>query len=106
MVAAASTQSVLTAQAVRNKRGKITKVILESQVLVVSPGIGVPAGAVTYFRGSRRVARVALVNGTASLTLKSNRSLNKSFIVQYSGDADFNVSKSPKVVPTKKSLKL
>jgi hypothetical protein len=65
----------------------------------------VPRGDVTFFRGGKRLAKVALVDGTATLRLKSTQSLSKSFIVQYGGDADFTASTSAKVVPTKKSLK-
>ena len=104
VVATASTQSSLTAEAVRNKRGKLTKVILAARVLVVSPGVGLPTGVVTFFRKSKRVATKALVNGTAFLKLKPNQALNKSFTVTYSGDANFNRSGSSKVFPTQKSL--
>ena len=104
VVATASTQSILTAQGVRNRRGKIIEVILKSQVMVVSPGVGVPGGVVTYFRKSHRLARVALVDGSATLKLRPKQSLNKSFSVEYSGDTNFNASGSPSVVPIKKSL--
>jgi trimeric autotransporter adhesin len=105
VVGAASTRSILTAEAVRNKRGKIVNVILDSQVLAVSPGAGVPTGVVTYFRRGHVVASEALVDGTASLTLKAAKALNKGFTVEYSGDAEFDLSASAKVTPTKKSLK-
>ncbi len=52
-VSAAATRSVMTAQAVWNKRGKIVSVNLVSQVLVASPGSGLPTGMVTIFRGGR-----------------------------------------------------
>jgi hypothetical protein len=86
VVATARTQSILTAEAVENKRDEIIEVILESPVLVVSPGV------VTFFRTSHRVARVAMVDGGAFLTLKLIQALNKSFSVGYGGDATFNAS--------------
>ena len=104
-VAAAGTQSRLTVQAVRNKRGKIKKVELLSQVLVVSPGGGVPTGVVTYLRKGRPFKTVALSGGRAELTLKANQALKQSFTIRYGGDANFNASASSAVVPTPKSLK-
>src|SRR5262249_19181564 len=104
-VTAAGTQSALTVQAVRNKRGKITKVELLSQVLVVSPGGGVPTGVVTYLRKGRPFKTVALSGGRAELTLKANQALKKSFTIRYGGDGNFNASASSAVVPVTKSLK-
>jgi autotransporter-associated beta strand protein len=104
-VAAAGTQSTLTVEAVRNKRGKITKVELLSQVLVVSPGGGVPTGVVTYVRKGRPIKTVALHGGRAELTLRANRALKRPFTVQYGGDGSFGASTSAAVVPTAKSLK-
>ena len=88
----ARSQSILTAQAVRNRRGKLIDVILESQVLVLPPSVGVPTGVVTYYRKGHPIAKVTLVNGSASLTLKPRQSLNKPFMVEYSGDSDLTVS--------------
>ncbi len=79
--------------------------ILESEVLAVSPGVGVPTGVVTYLRKGRVLATEALVNGTASLTLKPTRALKKATYVAYSGEADFDASTSVNVVPTTKSLR-
>jgi MBG domain (YGX type)/Bacterial Ig-like domain (group 3) len=105
-VSAARTQSILTAQAVRNPRGKIVSVNLRSQVLVVSPGSGMPTGVVTYFRRGHKLRTVALSNGGAILTLKRNQALQKSFTVRYGGDGSFNGSASASVVVTNRSLKL
>jgi MBG domain (YGX type)/YDG domain/Bacterial Ig-like domain (group 3) len=105
LVTIAGTQTTLTAGAVRNKRGKIVDVILESQVRPVLPGGGVPTGVVTYYRKSHLVASEALVDGSASLTLKAAKALNKGFTVDYSGDTEYDASASAKVTPTKKSLK-
>jgi hypothetical protein len=104
-VASAATPSTLTVQAVRNTPGKMTRVKLLSQVLVVSPGGGVPTGVITYFRRAHRVKTVALSGGRAVLTLKANQALRKSFTVQYGGDGNFRASTSSPVVPTRKSLK-
>jgi autotransporter-associated beta strand protein len=105
-VAAAATQSTLTIQAVRNKRGKIIKVELVSQVLVVSPGVGVPTGVVTYFRKGHPIRKTVLSNGTAVQTIQKQGALKKSFTIRYSGNSDFDASTSPPVVPTMKSLKM
>jgi hypothetical protein len=106
VVSAAGTRSNLTAQAVRNKRGKIVSVNLRSEILVVSPGSGIPPGIVTYFRKGHKIRTLALSNGSALLTLKRNQALNKSFTVRYSGDSSFSGSASARVVVTEKSLKM
>ncbi len=104
-VSAAATRSILTMQAVRNKRGKITGVDLLSQILVVSPGAGVPTGVVTYFRKGHPLFSVALTGARASAKFTLNQALNKSFAIRYSGDGNFNTSTSSAVVPTTKSLR-
>jgi hypothetical protein len=104
VVSAAGTQSILTAQAVRNKRGRIVSVKLRSQVSVVAPGSGVPTGVVTYFRRGHFIRSVGLSNGGAVLTLKPNQALKKRFTIQYSGDLSFSRSASATVVVTRKSL--
>jgi hypothetical protein len=104
VVSAASTQPALTAQAVRNRRGKIISVNLTTQVLVVSPGSGVPTGSVTFFRKGHQLRTTALQHGTAVLNLKLNQALKKSFTVQYGGDANFRGSTAARFVVTKSSL--
>jgi autotransporter-associated beta strand protein len=106
VVSAADTQSILMSQAVRNKRGKIVSVNLLSQVLVVSPGDGMPTGVITYFRRGHQIRTVALSDGKAVLKLKRNHALEKSFTVRYGGDLNFNASASSLVVVTKRSLKM
>jgi hypothetical protein len=104
-VAAAGTESGLTALAIRNRRGKITGVEFVTQVSVVPPGGGVPTGTVTYFREARQIQLTALSGGRAELTLKVNQALKKPFTVQYGGDGNFSASTSAPVVLTRKSLK-
>ena len=104
-VSAAATQSILTLQAVRNKRGKIIGVDLLSQILVVSPGAGVPTGVVTYFRKGRPLYSVTLTGARATAKFTLNQALKKSFAIRYSGDSQFTASISSSVVPTTKSLK-
>jgi len=104
-VAAAGTQTTLTVQAVRNKRGKISRVELLLQVQVVSPGHGLPTGAVTYFRKGLPFRTVGLSGGKAELTLKAKKALRKPFTVRYDGEGNFNASTSSTVVLTRKSLK-
>jgi len=106
IVSTASTQSILTVQTVRNKRGKIVSVNLASQVLVVSPGSGVPTGTVTYFRNGRKITTRTLSNATAVLAITPNQALNQSFTLKYSGDASFNASASSRLVVTKKAVQI
>jgi hypothetical protein len=103
-VTPAATQTALTVQAVRNRRGKVTKFELVAQVQVASPGGGVPTGAVTYLRKGRPFRTVALSGGRADLTLSKNQALHKNFTVRFGGDADFTASSSSSVVPTPRSL--
>jgi hypothetical protein len=104
VISAASTQTVFTAQAIRNKRGKIVGVELEASVLVVSPGSGDPTGTVTYLRKGHVVRTIPLSHGIAVLTLKPNKVLKKSFTVHYGGDGTFLASTSSPLVVTQKSL--
>lgn len=104
VVTTASTQPVLTAQAVRNKHGKILSVHLTARVLVVAPGSGVPTGTVTFFRKGHRLKATVLSNGTAVVNLKLNQALKKSFTVQYGGDANFRAGTSAPLVVTRASL--
>jgi hypothetical protein len=105
-VSAANTQSILTAQAVRNRKGQIVSVILASGVLVVSPGTGVPLGAVAYFRNGHKLIAKSLANGRASLTLKANQALNRSFTIQYLGDANDQPSTSQTLVLTRNFFRM
>jgi hypothetical protein len=105
VVSPAGTQTVLSTQAVRNKKGKIVSVNLVSQVRVGSPGSGVPGGFVTFYRKAHKLKTVALSGGRAALNMKQNQVVNKSFSVQYSGSGDFTGSSSAPIKVTKGSLK-
>jgi hypothetical protein len=105
VVSAAGTQSALTIQTVRNERGRIVSVNLVSQVLVVSPGGGVPGGVVTFFRKAQKVKTIALNGGRAILNGNLNRVLNKSFSVQYSGNGDFTGSTSARLKVTRAAVR-
>ncbi len=100
----ASTDLLLTATAVRNRRGRIIEVNLTSQVLAVSPDSGTPTGTVTDFVGSRQLATQPLGNAIAVLTLKPKQALNETFFVMYRGDAHFLPSTSSKVRITNRAL--
>ncbi|MGP0063297.1 MAG: beta strand repeat-containing protein [Isosphaeraceae bacterium] len=104
-VTPAATESILTAQAVRNQRGKLVKVDLVTQVLVVAPGSGTPTGSVTYFRRGRPFLTVSASDGQAVASVKPGLVLKKSISVVYQGNSDFDLSASGAVVPTKKSLR-
>jgi hypothetical protein len=103
VVAQASTQTVLTATAVRNRRGQIVAVDLVSEVLVISPGSGVPSGPVSLFVGKKKLGSGVLSNGQFVLVVKPARVMGKAVIAQYGGDADFRSSVSPAVVVNKSS---
>ena len=76
----ADAEASLSPIALRNKRGKISKVELEVQMLPDSPGVGVPTGTVTF--EEKGVTRsVPLSGGTATLTGKPANVLNKPIII-------------------------
>ena len=102
----ALSQSIVTALAVRNGRGRIVSVNLQSQVLAVSPASGVPTGTVTYFANGRKFKTKGLSNGTAVVSLKPNQVLKKAFTIRYSGDANFKTSASSKLVVTNRVLSM
>jgi hypothetical protein len=106
LVLSASTHPILTAQAFRNKKGQIVSVNLQSQVVVLLPGTGVPLGTVTYLRNGQTLKIRNLANGTAVVKLKANQALNKSFTIEYSGDPNYNPSASAALFVTKKVLKM
>jgi autotransporter-associated beta strand protein len=103
-VGPASTVSIVTACAVRNRRGQIVSVILTTQVHVANPGSGMPTGTVTYFVNRHSSATVTLHNATTVLTFTAKKVVNKSVFVTYNADNSFRGSTSPKLVITKKSL--
>ena len=105
VVSQANSQSIITAYAIRNRRGQITKVELDADVLAASPGGGTPTGPVVFFSGSRKIGSVNLTGGGAVLTLNASRVLNTKVKAQYNGDTNFLASVSPQVNVTKKGLK-
>lgn len=103
-VGADSTTTTITETAIRNKKGRIVKVMIDTQVSAAAPGAGLPTGSVTFFRGVRPIASTNLTDGAAALTLKKSAALKKHFTVRYDGVAEFQASASPTVTVTKKSL--
>jgi hypothetical protein len=101
----AGTQVILTSHAVRNRRGRITSVILTTQVQVIAPGNGVPTGPVTYFINGRSLATRSLGNAEVSLTISAKKAMKKTFYVTYGGDGHFVGSRSSNVAVTTKALK-
>jgi hypothetical protein len=104
-VATGGTRPLVSAVAVRNRRGQLVAVDLDAQVLVVSPGAGVPTGTVTYYFGGRVFQTRSLTNGTAVLRVKPSRALGQFLYIRYNGNADFQPSVSTSSVITSKSLK-
>jgi hypothetical protein len=94
IVSPAGTKSIVTVKAVRNRRGQLIAVDLDSQVLVVAPGIGVPTGTVTYFFGGRAFKTRSLSNGTAVLSVQPIRALGQFLFIRYNGDGNFQPSAS------------
>ena len=102
-VSAAATETVLTTTAVRNKRGRIVKVMIRSQVIAISPVAGTPTGVVTYYRGVHPIASMALSDGSAVDTLKSTR-VEEAIHRPIQRRRQLRRQHSPTVVVTKKSL--
>jgi hypothetical protein len=101
----AGTQTVVTVRGVRNRRGQVTAVHLDTQVLVTSPGTGVPTGTVTFYLNGFAAQTIALNNGTAVLSLRPARALLKFVFVQYSGNGNVEPSVSSSQVITRRSWK-
>ena len=104
VVSPAGTQSVLTADAIRNQRGNSVSVNLVSQVLAASPGSGVPTGEVTFFRNGHRLQKGVLSNGTSTVNLRPNQFLKSSFTFEFGGDGNFDASASSPLVVNIKIL--
>jgi hypothetical protein len=105
-VSPAGTQTIVTAQAVRDRRGRLVAVDLVAQVPVTAPGSGVPTGTVSYFlNGNRRFRTKALTDGTAILRLKPGQALGKFLYVSYSGNGNFEPSVSRSQVVRRRRLK-
>src|SRR5262249_30871045 len=100
----AATRSILTATAVRNRRGQIIAVSLNDSVLAPWPGGGIPAGPVSFFVGTRNLGTVNLSGGTAVLSFRSKLVMSKQVNAKSAGDARFLSSVSPKVKVTRKSI--
>jgi autotransporter-associated beta strand protein len=102
-VGQADSQSVVSAQLVRNRRGQVVEVDLDAGVLAVAPGGGTPTGTVSFFSGRRKLGSAALRGGKAVLALRPARLLNTSVRVQYTGDANFHSSVSSPVLVTQRT---
>ena len=100
----ASTQTVSTVQAVRNRHGKVTAISLVARVTVVPPGAGVPAGVLTLFRKGKPYQQLNLIGGAASFTLKPKLAMKTPFIIRYSGAAEFQGSSSATLEIARSSL--
>ena len=92
----AATSVLLTTDPTFNKKGKVTSVILVSQVEVNSPGTGIPTGSITLFRGkNHRMTSMNLNNGETSIRLTAKQVKSQKFFVDYSGSGDYSASVSP-----------
>src|SRR2546425_332865 len=72
-------------------------VTLTATVSPVPPATGVPTGTVTFRDGANSLSTVALVNGSASLTISTLALGSHSLTAVYSGSATFATSTSPVV---------
>jgi hypothetical protein len=104
-VTRAGTQSIVTAEAVRNSRGQLTAVELVAQVLAIAPGSGVPTGTVAFVLNGNTFKVKTLSNGTAFVKVKPIRSVGKFLFVRYSGDANFQASVPRSQIINQKTLK-
>jgi hypothetical protein len=94
------TQTVVTVKPVRNPRGQLLAIDLKTQVLVVSPGTGVPSGTVVYFLNGRAFKTRSLSNGVAVLSVRPARALGQFLYVTYTGSSGFQASVSASQVIT------
>jgi hypothetical protein len=104
-VSTAGTQSIVTAEAVRNGRGQFTAVKLVAQILAIAPGSGVPTGTVTYFLNGNRFKTKSLSNGKAVVSVKPIRAVGMFLYIQFSGDTQFLASVSRSQIINKRTLK-
>ena len=82
----AATSVSLSTSPVLNKKGKVTSVMLTTQIEVDSPGTGIPTGSITLFRGkNHRMKSMTLNNGETSIRLVAKKVKGQRFFVEYSG---------------------
>jgi alpha-tubulin suppressor-like RCC1 family protein len=67
---------------------------LKATVKAIAPGAGVPAGQATFSEGPTTLATVALVNGTAQLSLKALAPGAHELTVSYGGAANYEASEA------------
>jgi hypothetical protein len=103
VVAADPTHVVFVPRLVRKSRRGGVAVNMTASIEPAAPGGGVPTGTVTYLNKKKKVlGMVRLQGGTAALSIKENKVLNKAVTVVYSGDGDF----LPSIMSRKVTLKL
>jgi hypothetical protein len=74
-------------------------------VIPVYPGAGVPTGLVTFYANNHVLGTEYLVNGQAGVFyVPKSVALNKTIVVSYSGDGNFNPSVTAPVLITKSFL--
>jgi autotransporter-associated beta strand protein len=104
-VTTAGTEPIVTARAVKDRRGRLVAVDLVVQVLVTPPGSGVPTGSVTiYLNGSKNGIRVALNNGKVVLRRAPGSVLNHFVFARYNGFGSLQPSVSLSKVISRKNL--
>ncbi len=70
-------------------------VTLTATVGVLAPGLGVPAGSVTFKNGAITIGTAALSGGTASITTSTLSVATHAITAVYAGNASFQGSTSP-----------
>ncbi len=94
-VTAAGTQPFITLLPIRNRRGKLVKVLIRAEVQPLAPAGGYPPGSVTFFINGRAFSQsVPLVNGVATLTQFPPKVSNKYIFVRYNGNPSYIASAS------------
>lgn len=94
-ITAAGTQPTITLLPIRNRHGKLVKVLIRAEVQPIAPGSGYPPGSVTFFINGRAFYQsVPLVNGVATLTQFPPKISNKYIYVRYNGNPSYFASAS------------
>ena len=88
IVSQASTTTTLTIDIGPSVYGQ--PVTLSATVGVVSPGLGIPSGSVTFFDGSTPLGTASLIGNQASLTVSTLAAASHNLTAQYLGDDSSN----------------
>lgn len=102
-IAQTVTQSGTTTTLTKNTTTAIKygqSVTFTATLAAVSPGAGVPTGAVTFMDGAGVLGSAALVNGVATFTTATLPAGSNAIKARYGGDANFTASTSGSLTQT------